>query len=918
MKEQLIYLIGTLIVVDITVIVAGVVPVLSGGRVGYRWRKLLWLVLAVRLLIPVRFVMNRVYEEKSSYFVQIEMPLSYAVVPVQEDADGRETAVSGNEHSAEREAFEQRSIQQGVGEQGSIQQESNEKEVIEQEFIKKESIERESNQESSINEIKAETKTAEEMQAGEKADTGRTNLEGIIQGTGVGQAGEYANTKPRNAFLEFLYQERWLLLAVWLLVAFALTDYHVIGFVRIRELINMQSRRCEDPYLCSLVQELCEEYKVSSVPQIFFCEEISSPMLLGYRHTQLLLPDRSYTETDLNMIVRHELQHKKNGDLWYKLLIMFVGDIYWFNPVMVIMRKLAYQDVECVCDAQVLCRLPAEERKAYGNIVLSHMVKSSEWDIVYGTSIFTGKRAAKLRIRNMFAAKNKWGYAVLGALVLCVTWGSSMWVLSGQEENAGNASESERTGKPQENALNREHSEDGNLVTFRVEDMDTVSLKDRFELSDYYITNKVTVSNRYYIDENNVLWGYGRNEYGQLGIKGFSMDDFYSEPIKIAEDVVTVDCSVNGYFCVYLTKDGKLYGIGSNLSGLLGVMLGDGIWYNAVVTEPALLLENVAYVRAGMESIAALDRDGNVWWWGEYCGNYHTRVLDHRDYTNAVEDDSNPAKMLYVRPRKILEDCIYVTTGDATGAAISADGGLYTWGRNIFGECGTPVTNDDFVRTPKRVLENVRMVWVEKIAFDSLEEEIPEIGKYKTSYDFNLFAQLADGTMLGVGRGLGDQEKTIAVTGDLVQSSFNIYSDTFVPIAVEEYSEPAVRQLLSGIRWGESVVEVKEFLNRNGFQYFEGETDDGGYSIGVEHDSYICRFEEGRLDHILLQEGGSRNRKFEMGMSMEEVSAYFDSGFTYEKDDWNGIYWANEALDGTAYGFVFSKDALCAIYEKAP
>lgn len=53
-------------------------------------------------------------------------------------------------------------------------------------------------------------------------------------------------------------------------------------------------------------------------------------------------------------------------------------------------------------------------------------------------------------------------------------------------------------------------------------------------------------------------------------------------------------------------------------------------------------------------------------------------------------------------------------------------------------------------------------------------------------------------------------------------------------------------------------------------------------------------------------------------MSMEEVRAYFDSGFTYEKDDWNGIYWANEALDGTAYGFVFSKDALCAIYEKAP
>ncbi len=210
------------------------------------------------------------------------------------------------------------------------------------------------------------------------------------------------------------------------------------------------------------------------------------------------------------------------------------------------------------------------------------------------------------------------------------------------------------------------------------------------------------------------------------------------------------------------------------------------------------------------------------------------------------------------------------------------------------------------------------MVWVEKIGFGSLEQEIPEIGKYKTSYDFNLFAQLADGTMLGVGRGLGDQEKTIAVTGDLVQTSFNVYSDTFVPIAVEEYSEPAVRQLLNEISWGRSVVEVKEFLNQNGLQYFEGSTDDGGYSIGVEHDSYICYFDEGRLDHMLLQEGGSRNRKFEMGMTMEEVRAYFDSEFIYEEDDWNGVYWAGEMIDGTYYGFVFADNVLYMVYEKAP
>ncbi|MDE6619852.1 MAG: M56 family metallopeptidase [Lachnospiraceae bacterium] len=390
--EQLIYFIGTLSVVDITVIVAGIVPVLTGGRVGYRWRKMLWLVLAVRLLIPVRLVLNQICEEKPSYFAQVELPESYAAVPGQEDAGGKEMPVTKSVQSAEKE------------------------------FIEK---------------MEVETKNAEERTVEEKADADGAVIETTMQRQNTDQV------VKDSRLLDSLYDDRWLILVVWILVGFALTEYHVIGFVRIKELINMRSRRCEDPYLCSLVREICEEYQIKSAPQILFCEEIRSPMLLGYRHTQLLMPDRPYTETDLNMIVRHELQHKKNGDLWYKLLILFVCDIYWFNPAMAIMRKLACQDVECVCDSQVLRRLPAEERKAYGNIVLSHMVKGSKWDIVYGTSIFTGKRAAKRRIRNMFAMKNKWGYAVLGVMVLCVAWGSSMWVLSGQEENAGNASESE-------------------------------------------------------------------------------------------------------------------------------------------------------------------------------------------------------------------------------------------------------------------------------------------------------------------------------------------------------------------------------------------------------------------------------------------------------------------------------------------
>lgn len=203
-----------------------------------------------------------------------------------------------------------------------------------------------------------------------------------------------------------------------------------------------------------------------------------------------------------------------------------------------------------------------------------------------------------------------------------------------------------------------------------------------------------------------MLWGYGRNSYGQLGIgRVDDLEVLYQEPIKIAENVVSVDESTNGYFTIYLTEDGKLYGMGMNMMGVLGKEPGteslfDDFGENSQVLEPTLLMEQVAFARAGMYSVVALKEDGSVWWWGEYKALSATSYSD--GYWYKEEWPENPRKMMYTRPHLMLEDCVYATTGNWTGAAITKDGSLYTWGLNIWGQCGTEVTGDDYVRTPKK------------------------------------------------------------------------------------------------------------------------------------------------------------------------------------------------------------------------
>lgn len=872
METQLIYLLGTLLVVDLIVLIAWAVPSIAGMKIGYRWRKMLWLILAVRLLIPLRFLMSGIYEKKPSSFWQIELSLESAADAPQDDALVKtQEAIGKAKNDALVESLES---SENTKHNANINKSERYEKAKNDALVEPLESAENTKQDTDIKEPEWNEKVKN------NADADRSDW--------TEHARRDASANTRNLLVS-LYHHNWLLLALWIAGAVVLTEYHVIGFLNIREWFRRYSRHCTDEQLCAKLAAVCDAYCVKTVPQIFICGNISSPMLLGYRHTILLMPDSPYTEAELTMIFCHEMQHKKSGDLWYKLLLMFVCDLYWFNPVMWLMKKLAYQDVECVCDTLVMRRLSAEEQKTYGMTVLKNMAKNRVRDIVYGTSVFTGKRAAKRRLENMYTIKNRWGYLVLGTLAAAGLAGSSMWVFAGQIKNesdtlrnvlAAGVYANQQIRAALAGAQSVQQEKNAAMPVFRVEDMDILHWKGAFELADYYITNKVVVDNRYYIDENKVLWGAGRNKYGQLGIEDTNAEDFYQTPVKIAEHVVTVDCSENGYFCVYLTEDGCLYGLG-NMLGLLGT--------EQTGAAPALLLENVAYVRAGRECIVALDRDQNVWWWGQYCGTYHTRAYDSRDYEKSVEDDTNPAKMLYTRPRKILENCIYVTTGSMTGAAISAEGSLYTWGRNLLGECGTPVTGDEFVRTPQKVLDDVRMVWVEEIAGNSKSQEIPRIGRYDTNYHFNLFAQRTDGTIVGVGKDLGAQERIIHVTGDLEKTSVQVYSDTFVPVALEVYDALQIKKRLKGLTWEMDALSVQDFLTRNRVRYEEvydaydeyGNSTmypkryDENYTIVAEDNRYHFTFDEkGCLDGILIQEGDrGRNGQFHAGTSMEEVWA---------------------------------------------
>lgn len=224
---------------------------------------------------------------------------------------------------------------------------------------------------------------------------------------------------------------------------------------------------CEDSRIISLWEAACPRSGKQQL-KVLIHPELSSPMLLGYFHTVLLLPDTDYSQQELTMIFRHEAMHCKQKDLWYKLFLSVVCDIYWFNPAFRYMKRLAFQDVEYVCDELVIRDMNKEERYSYGQIILKTMTRTWGGAAMYTTQFAAGKRTAKTRLGLLFTKKNrKIGIVVAAGLVLlAVGVGSQVsfaWQQKLVDEDVANAEVAElleNEGEQVSETLMTEASED--------------------------------------------------------------------------------------------------------------------------------------------------------------------------------------------------------------------------------------------------------------------------------------------------------------------------------------------------------------------------------------------------------------------------------------------------------------------------
>lgn len=162
--------------------------------------------------------------------------------------------------------------------------------------------------------------------------------------------------------------------------------------------------------------------KKCRLPAFYLAEGISSPCLYGFPgYEAVYLTADVIGDTErLRHVVVHELVHKKHGDSVWALLRSVLVAVYWFHPLVWVAAVCSKRDCELACDEGALAMLGEGERISYGETLLSIITRKGRVsDLICTATTMTGSgRRAKERIQFIVKEPKVLCTAAAGALVL--------------------------------------------------------------------------------------------------------------------------------------------------------------------------------------------------------------------------------------------------------------------------------------------------------------------------------------------------------------------------------------------------------------------------------------------------------------------------------------------------------------------
>jgi len=163
-----------------------------------------------------------------------------------------------------------------------------------------------------------------------------------------------------------------LLLCTWIVISILLLLHTLFRHWKLMKTLYLVPVT-EKTEICQLLSQLCIQKQIRTEPKIIQLDINTAPFIIGLRNTLIVLPSQ-LSNIEIRFILLHELEHLKHHHPLIKSCTEIVTAIYWWNPVIWLLRREIIYAMEMQADIHVIKTLPNKVRLTY----LESLVKISK------------------------------------------------------------------------------------------------------------------------------------------------------------------------------------------------------------------------------------------------------------------------------------------------------------------------------------------------------------------------------------------------------------------------------------------------------------------------------------------------------------------------------------------------------------
>ncbi|TKJ39291.1 MAG: hypothetical protein CEE38_00670 [Planctomycetes bacterium B3_Pla] len=232
-----------------------------------------------------------------------------------------------------------------------------------------------------------------------------------------------AGESPNAVYVKPIWQAY--VMAIWLAGIFVLGGWLIIKLLHLRKEDDELATTASLPEsFYDSMARCAKRLELRRAPKVVQTRRVACPAVFGTVRPVLLMPVgylSKMTRRDTENMLLHEFAHIKRGDLWVHGFYMLLQIVYWYNPLLWLVRSQMHHLRELCCDATVARLLKdrtSEYRQTLIDVARRFLTKPTEPGLGL-LGLFEDSN--RLLVRLNWLKKETWRYQKMKKLTIVTT-----------------------------------------------------------------------------------------------------------------------------------------------------------------------------------------------------------------------------------------------------------------------------------------------------------------------------------------------------------------------------------------------------------------------------------------------------------------------------------------------------------------